>query len=472
MPKSREAQWIVAGVILAGLLVASIAGVALRGRIVVAAGLDHPATAPTIAPSTFVEPDAASVPISEHLLPPAEVTGDGPAPGAEALGNRLRAIQTTALVTPDGKPASLAWEAIDVTSGTVVASRASDQPLIPASNTKTLTMVAVFSAFEGNERFATRVTSPEPGRIVLVGGGDALLASEPAAPDAYPQPASLRALATATAAALREKGTTTVTLGFDASYFEGPAWAPTWPANYRDQVTPISALWADEGRVGGVRQQDPALAAAKTFAAQLGELGITVQGDPTAGRGTGAELARVESLPLRVLAEQAMQRSNNSFTEVLGRQLARRMGRPASFEGAVAAIEERLRTLGIWDDDARLFDASGLSRSNRATAHMLATAYLHIVRDPDLTRILDGLPVAGVTGTLRERFTTDASRPARGVARAKTGTLSLVSTLAGHTTTKDGALVVYAIMANGQVDGYAAKVWEDDIVGTLTGCGC
>ncbi len=80
--------------------------------------------------------------------------------------------------------------------------------------------------------------------------------------------------------------------------------------------------------------------------------------------------------------------------------------------------------------------------------------------------------MAGVTGTLHDRFGHEISAPARGVARAKTGTLSNVSSLGGTTKTADGAVVVYGIIANGQESAWGSKVWEDQIVGTLSGCGC
>lgn len=473
MPKSRTAQWVAVGIVLVLVLSITLTALAMRGRIATAAGLDRPAASPTVHPSVFEAPSASPTPPSVgNLQPPAAVTTPSPAPSKQQLVQRLAQLDTSKLATPDGKPATISWELLDGVSGQPIASRDAHRMLIPASNTKTLTITSVLNAFNGDETFATTVTQPSPGTIVLVGGGDPLLASEAAQPGTYPQPASLRSLAQQTAKALRAAGTTSVTLGYDASYFPASGWAPTWPAKYRDQVTPISALWADEGKVDGARQADPAAAAAAIFARQLGEEGVQVSGAPAVAKGTGEEIASVASLPVHALAQQAMLRSNNSFTEALGFQLAKHTGHPATFAGATAAIEQQLTKLGIWEKSAHLDDASGLSRSNKVSAAMLARANHHIITDARLTAVMDGLPVAGVTGTLRERFTDDISAPALGVARAKTGTLSLVSSLSGYTTTADGSLVVFAIVLNGQVDGWAAKVLEDQVVGTVTGCGC
>ncbi|NLE98319.1 MAG: D-alanyl-D-alanine carboxypeptidase/D-alanyl-D-alanine-endopeptidase [Propionibacterium sp.] len=473
MTKSRAVQWLVVGLCSTILVTVGVIGATQHRTLLTAAGLEVEGGSPTIDATVFVEPTLPPEPsVPANLAPPAERTSDGTAPDPASLQQQLDALEVGELVDADGNPATLAYEVRDAATGEVLASRNDATGLIPASNTKTLTVLAVFNAFDGDERFATTVVAPEAGAIVLVGGGDPLLRSEPAPADTYPRPPSLRELATATAEALLADGTTTVTLGFDESRFEGSGWAETWPSGYRSQVTEISALWADEGRANGGRSRTPALEAAQVFAEQLGELGVTVDGEPSAAAGSGEELARVESLPVHVLAEQAMVRSNNSFTEVLGFQLAHHTGHPTTFAGSTAAIQEQLTGLGLWEENTRLDDASGLSRSNRFSAGLLARANLALVTEPRLTAVLDGLPVAGVTGTLAERFSDPLARPARGVARAKTGTLSFVSSLAGTTTTDDGAVVVFAFMANGQVNGWFAKHWEDQAVGIITGCGC
>ncbi|WP_158676387.1 D-alanyl-D-alanine carboxypeptidase/D-alanyl-D-alanine-endopeptidase [Tessaracoccus sp. OH4464_COT-324] len=465
--KSRIAQLVTAGVLT--LLFGAVAalGVAFRAPLLAATGLDLPAAASTVAPTAFPSPTPSEQP--KNLLQSAQPPKPSKAVDPDALASQLAAVDASGLADPAGAPAVLAWEVVDVASGEVLASRNPTSALIPASNTKTLTIVALFTAFDGTERFATRTVVEPDGTVVLVGGGDPLLTAEPVA--GYPAPASLRALAEATAAKLSARSLTTVRLGYDTSHFADDPWNDAWPGNYRDQVSPISALWADEGKVGGVRQADPALAAAQVFAAQLGELGVTVEGI-AAARATGQELARVESPTVHVLAEQAMQRSNNSFTEVLGRQLAGKLGKPTTFAGATEAIRESLVAQGIWEEGARLDDASGLSRSNRFSARMLATANARLVNVARLNNVFDGLPVAGVTGTLHDRFRDGPAVQARGIARAKTGTLSQVTSLGGVTTTADGAVVAFGIIANGQVDGYRAKVWADQLVGVITGCGC
>ncbi|MBB1508466.1 D-alanyl-D-alanine carboxypeptidase/D-alanyl-D-alanine-endopeptidase [Tessaracoccus sp. MC1756] len=474
--------WLVVGVLLAGGFLVSV----FHREALAVTGLTRDGAPTTVSPTLFAPPTTPEATPAESPTPPPAGTGlvaavELPAPGVlpdrAALEAKIAALDTSKLVPAEGgEPVVIGYEVVDVASGEVVAAAQEKTPLIPASNTKTLTALAVMNAFEGSETFATRVVQPAPGQLVLVGGGDPMLRSIANAEGAYPQLPTTEELAKRTVASLRAAGVTSVTLGYDESHFAGPGWNETWPETYRDQVTAISALWIDEGRGprGGPRSLTPALTAATTFAAQLNAFGVAVTGAPVAAPGSGdaEEIARIESLPVHILVEQFMQRSNNSFTEVMGHQLAVRTGHPATFAGSVAAIQEQLSELGIWDEGTVLHDASGLSRGNRFTPNMLAAALARLASEPRLSVTLDGLPTAGVTGTLAERFADPVSRPARGIARAKTGSLSLVATLGGTTLTADDRLLAFAFFINGAPDGFAARVWTDQATGTLASCGC
>ncbi len=175
---------------------------------------------------------------------------------------------------------------------------------------------------------------------------------------------------------------------------------------------------------------------------------------------------------VHTMAAAAMEASNNSFTEVLGMQLAHRLGKPTTFAGTAAAVQEELTSLGLWHEGAVLHDGSGLTRENHVTASMLAGVVRYVLTTPKSSIVQEGFPIAGVSGSLAKRFEDEASAPGRGVVRAKTGTLSLVSTLAGTTVTADGREVAMAFMMNGSTDGWAAQVWSDQAASLVTGCGC
>jgi len=365
-----------------------------------------------------------------------------------------------------------------------------DRSYIPASTTKLFTALAALETIPADTRFATKVlqsatsSAPVP-RLVLVGGGDPLLAGEEPAPASgtLPRPATLSALVRETVRALRAEGTRRVSIGYDASLFAGPAVNPTWERDYipGDVVSPISALWVDQGlgpAETGERVPDPALSAAQQFGAALAAQGIRVVGSPVAviAGEADTELARVESPALAQIVQYVLEVSDNEGAEVLLRHVALATGRTASFLGGAAAVREVLAGLGVPQDGVVLYDGSGLSRANRVTLAALVEIFRRSA-DPErslLRGVVTDLPVAGFTGSLAYRFTEPASAAGRGVARAKTGTLSGVHALAGTTVDVDGTELAFVAIADRVPlrDTLDAREQLDRIVATLTVCGC
>jgi D-alanyl-D-alanine carboxypeptidase/D-alanyl-D-alanine-endopeptidase (penicillin-binding protein 4) len=90
--------------------------------------------------------------------------------------------------------------------------------------------------------------------------------------------------------------------------------------------------------------------------------------------------------------------------------------------------------------------------------------------------VLTGLPVAGFSGTLSERYRKPAAGAGlgAGVVRAKTGTLNGVSALAGLVRTADGRLLAFALTADGVPLGATkqAEAALDRLAAALAACGC
>ncbi len=156
-------------------------------------------------------------------------------------------------------------------------------PAMPASTTKLLTSTAALHALGPDHVFETTVVNGGSGRIVLVGGGDPFLERRPAS--GWPHRADVVSLARRTAASLEERGRGKVRLAYDDSLFTGPAENPHWRKDYVPDgvVSPITALWVDEGvdSSGFGRVADPSADAAAAFAGALEKAGIRVVGKPT-----------------------------------------------------------------------------------------------------------------------------------------------------------------------------------------------
>lgn len=447
----------------------------VHGRAVVEA-------APRSTPSASTSTSAPGRPV---LLPPV-LEAASPTPAAAAgVAARIAAVGGIDDTTVE----AAVWSA---GSGRWVYDQAADTAIIPASTNKLLTCAAALHLLGPMHRFTTSVvalggrTPSTPGAaptIVLVGGGDPYLAGSEAAAS-VPGQASLETLAARTAARLRKEGTTAVRLGYDASLFTGPAWNSQWPAAYSTSVTPTSALWADEGRIDGSghRQQDPAAAAARLFAGQLRRLGIkVVQTSAAAARLNPTAIASVSSLPLSRIVERTLMTSDNDAAEVILRQVAIGAGRPGSITDGVRTVQQTLTTLGVWADTARSYDGSGLARTDRLPPRMLADILRLAAsgRRPALAPLLTGLPVAGVEGSLHYRFGGARTAAGAGLVRAKTGTLHGVRSLAGYAYTRDGELLIFALILN-EADhdhhkktwGQRAVSWLDRTATAVAGCGC
>jgi D-alanyl-D-alanine carboxypeptidase/D-alanyl-D-alanine-endopeptidase (penicillin-binding protein 4) len=323
----------------------------------------------------------------------------------------------------------------------------------PASTLKLLTATAALTALGPDRTFATRVVAEGRRGIVLVGGGDPFLQNEQPSHGPARHDASLQTLAAMTARRLHAQGAKKVRLSYDASLFTGPRVNPHWPKTYLpDVVSPITALWADEGLDpdGYGRVPDPPQTAADLFATYLRKRGIDVA--PTVGQrkaGPDAdEVARVTSIPVADIVERVLQYSDNEGAEVLAHQVGLAVDDDGSYDGGVRGVRSILRDLGIDLGDATIQDGSGLSRRDRLDAETLVEV-LQLAASPDrpdLRSVITGLPVAAYDGSLAYRYGDGSD--GRGLVRAKTGTLRGTSALAGLTTDARGRALVFAFVSN------------------------
>ena len=402
------------------------------------------------------------------LAPAAPTPPAAPMPSTSGVATALRS-----LVTADTLGTRLRGIVVDAASGDVLYANGADALTTPASTAKLLTAAAVLAVRKPTDRLTTTVVrGPTAGTVFLVGGGDPTLtaASGKTRPD-YAGAARLADLA----AQLRKRNLPVTRIVVDGSRFTGPLVSPNWakedvPSDYASAIT---AVMTDGGRAAPgdiVRSDAPDLAAGQSLAAALDVPDASV----VRGRAPahGAVLASVQSAPIGTLVAQMLQSSDNVIAECLARQVALARHAPASFAGAAAAVRAVLRGLGV-DPGAGLLDGSGLSAHDRVSVRVLAAVLRLATRTPRLGGVLAGLPVSAWSGTLASRYRTTA-RAAAGVVRAKTGTLTDVSSLAGVVHDQDGRLLVFAFDADqvtGDLTPYAEQAL-DDIVAALAKCGC
>jgi D-alanyl-D-alanine carboxypeptidase/D-alanyl-D-alanine-endopeptidase (penicillin-binding protein 4) len=438
---------------------------------------------PTAASATPTTPEPTPTPVL------AAAADGGTAPSAAGV---KAAIEP--LVTAKALGAKVNVSVVDAVTGEALYQRNADTMTTPASTTKLLTAATVLAARGPAYRLTTRaVAGSKPGEVVLIGGGDPTLAVN--ANGQFPGAARLDKLA---GQVKRKLGATTPNhVVIDTSLFTGPTSAVGWDQadiSPGGQVAAVQSLMTNAGRITPVhhevgadpRYADPAMAAGKAFAKQLGVTAAVTRGkapgtprvDPSAAPDSvapGTELGAVQSPPLVQVTDWMLQQSDNVIAESMGRQVALAAGKPASFQGATDAITAKLAELGLPSDEADLYDASGLSRNNGISPALLTDvlALAASGKQPAVASLFGGLPVAGWSGTLRTRFVTpDPNQVGQGVVRAKTGTLSGVNTMAGELITKDGRLLVFAIMASGSGDAVTARAALDRVAAKLVSCGC
>lgn len=358
--------------------------------------------------------------------------------------------------------------------------RGPKDPMVPGSVTKLLTAAAALLSLNPTDRLATRVVpGPQPDSVVLVGGGDPSLTALPTGKNSvYPDPARIDDLAEQVKKAVGRPITRVYT---DNSLWAGPELARSWdPADVGSgDVAPISALMLDGGRTDptaqdGPRSADPAAAAGRALADALGASTV----EPGRAAAKSPVLGKVASPPVNSLVEYMLTASDNVTAEAMARQVAiSRKGDP-SFGGAAKEVSGALSQAGYDTSGLVLGDGSGLSPDNRISTSLLGSVLASasaVSQNPGdvqyLRPILTGLPVAGGGGTLADRFTDGRSVAGRGVVRAKTGTLSGASSLAGVVTDVDGRLLVFAFISNGTSPA-DARPKLDAVAAALSRCGC
>lgn len=369
-------------------------------------------------------------------------------PVERTLAQRLDSL----LLTQDSLLAvsQLGLHIVNLTTGEVVYARGAQQRMRPASSEKVVTAIAALDQLGPNYQFSTRLLATAPvsgttlqGDLYVKGAMDPLLSV-----------ADVRALA----AQLKATGIRTVAghLVADASLKDNDeyGWGWCWDDD-NPKLTPLL--------IGG----KPGLSAALLTA--LKNVGVTVQKGIIVGTAPVAarELTAFRR-PLTAVLQPMLKESDNLCAEAVFYQLrpapeqsGRVVAKKHASRNRIAPVINDLitraynpqalptQTGDIVGGSTMVADGSGLSLYNYQSPETFTRLLTYALgqRDSIFAPLLEALPIAGMDGTLKKRM---IDTPAAANVRAKTGSVSAVSTLVGYTTQRStGHLFAFAIMNQG-----------------------
>ena len=183
----------------------------------------------------------------------------------------------------------------------------------------------------------------------------------------------------------------------------------------------------------------------------------------------GEQIVSENSPTVAALLDWTLLWSDNLISERLARLAAKAAGFSMDAKGVDKVFREILAKFEIDDSKLVVADASGLSRKNKITAHLMGELLYKLRKDEKFALIYSGLPVGGVSGTLRTRFLTTAPT-AVGLVRAKTGTLNGTATLAGYVQSTDREYVFVTLaddIAKGNSALNKARAAIDRVLGRI-----
>lgn len=146
--------------------------------------------------------------------------------------------------------------------------------------------------------------------------------------------------------------------------------------------------------------------------------------------------------------------SQNLHAELLLRILGKELGSDGSFAEGTRVVRQFMVSIGVDDNDLFFYDGSGMSMDDRVAPRALTRLLTYAAHQPWGQAWRDTFPIAGVDGTLSNRF---RNSPLKGKLWAKTGTLNEATALSGYLTGASGKTLAFSIMVNGHRPGSNAE---------------
>ena len=335
----------------------------------------------------------------------------------------------------------------DLTDGQPLYAVNAAQRMRPASCQKVVTAITALNFLRSDYKLTTdfRITGTVSGGVlngdlIVVGGMDPLVTQTE--------------LLQAAASIKEQNGIQSITgnIIYDLSMREDTPYG--WGWCWDDDYGPLSALLVD-----GKDSFD------QNWLQALEKAGIKVNYSSNSQAKKGKQQTKsVYSIrhDLDDLLEPMMKQSDNIYAECLFYQTASTTGKKgAGRKEAAQRTDELLKKIGVDPTPYKVADGSGLSLYNYASAEMLVALLCYAWRTESIREhLLPSLPIAGYDGTLQKRM---QGTEADGNVRAKTGTVTGITSLAGYLTTASGHVLAFAIINQGVESASMGRAFQDKV---------
>ena len=364
-------------------------------------------------------------------------------PWPQNVQARLDAI----LLSRQFQTTQIGLQVYDLTADSVIYQYNERQQMRPASTMKMINAVTTLDKLGGNYQFRTRLyytgkvdSCVLRGNLYCKGGMD---------------PAFNIDDLNAFVESVKRLGVDTIrgNICADLSMKDGDRWGEGWC--WDDDNPSLSPLL--------VGKKDRFMS---RFLQELRNARIVLIGDTLRGTTpTGAREICTRAHTIDQILDRMMKNSDNLYAESMFYQLAASAGGKATAKTGRAMVNRLIQKMGMNPGNYYIADGSGLSLYNYVSAELEVAFLRYAYRNTNIyNHLLPSMPIAGVDGTLDNRMRTGF---AHGNVKAKTGTVTGVSALAGYLTAANGHRLCFSIINQGQRKAKTIRPYQDRICEAL-----
>ena len=360
----------------------------------------------------------------------------------------VQARLDTLMLDPLLESTQLGLMVYDLTADSLLYSHGAKQTLRPASTMKLLTAVTAIDILGGEYKLNTSLRymgtvkdSVLTGDLICVGNLDPMFDAN----DMRAFVESVKGLGVDTI-----RGRLVAAPSFKEPELLGEGWC--WDDD-NPQLSPLL-----------VERKDEFMSA---FANRLRDAGIVVEAPITSDSySKDALMLCLRSHKLKDVLMPMLKESDNLYAEALFFQIAAsQSARPAKAAHARQLIKRELSKAGVTGVPYRIADGSGLSLYNYVTPELMVKLLIYAYRNTKVfMQLYPALPVAGQDGTLKKRMTGPYTN---GKVKAKTGTLTGISSLAGYLTTANNHVLAFSIINQGVLKNADGRGFQDKVCTAL-----